>query len=77
MGVFYSYGVGSTGIGIDFSLNYDIGFNYKVPYYSDRQYLVLGTDLNLHMASMNYLVLKLGIVKLTLNFELLAMKLVP
>ena len=36
VGLFYTLMFGNTGLGFDFGHSFDIGANYKVPYYSDR-----------------------------------------
>ena len=75
VGLFYSLMFGDTGVGFDFGHSFDVGINYKVPYYSDRQYLVLGTDLSLHAASFSWLKVITPYVRASLNMDITGVKL--
>jgi hypothetical protein len=68
---------GNTGFGFDFGHSFDLGANYKVPYYSDRQYLVLGTDMSVHAASYSWIKLISPYARASLNMEINGVKLVP
>ena len=55
MGLYYKTMFGNTGVGFDFAHSLDFGANYKIPYYTERQYLVLGTDLSFHIGLLTWL----------------------
>ncbi len=77
MGLFYNLMFGDTGVGFDFGHSMDLGANYKVPYYSERQYIVLGTDVSFHVGSYSWLTVILPFLKASVNLELNGVKLVP
>jgi hypothetical protein len=75
--MFYNVNLFNTGVGVDFGHSFDIGANYKVPYYTERQYLILGTDVSVHAGSFSWLTFFTPIMKLTLNMELIGAKIQP
>ena len=77
VGLFYTLMFGNTGLGFDFGHSFDIGANYKVPYYSDRQYLVLGTDMSVHAASFSWLKIITPYIRGSLNMDITGVKLAP
>ena len=54
MGLFYEF-IDANGFGYNFSHALDLGVNYKVPYYTERQYLVLGTDVSFHIGMFQWI----------------------
>lgn len=77
MGLFYTLMFGNHSVGFDFGHSMDLGANYKIPYYSERQYLALGTDLSLQVGSNSWLTIILPFLKGSLYLEVNGVKLVP
>jgi hypothetical protein len=77
MGIYYNMMFGQTNIGFDFGHSLDLGANYKIPYYSERQYMILGTDLSLHVGMFTWLEILLPYLKTSVNLEVTGVKLVP
>ena len=67
----------SENVGVDLGLNMDLGMSYTVPYYTDRQYLVLGTDLSFMAGGRNWLTFMLYFMRITFNLEINGFKVVP
>ena len=77
VGLFYSMMFGNTGIGLDFGHSFDVGMNFKFPYYSDREYLVLGADSSAHIGGFSWLQIITPYLRGSVNLELNGVKFVP
>ena len=77
MGLYYTAMLGNTSFGFDFSHALDIGMTYKLPYYSERQYLVFGTDVSLHAASFSHVKFLSPFGNVWFKLELNGMKVMP
>ena len=77
MGLFYNMMFGDTGVGFNFSHALDVGANYKIPYYTEREYLALGTDVSLHVGMFQWIQIILPFMKAGINIELNGVKAVP
>ena len=77
MGVFYKMRVNNTGFGLDFGHSFDLGMNYKLPYYSEREYLVVGADASVHAEAFTYVKFLTPLINTKFKLELNGMKLVP
>ena len=77
VGLFYTMMFGSTGIGFDFGHSFDLGMNFKFPYYSDREYLVLGADTSAHVAGFSWLQLITPYLRGSINLEINGVKFQP
>jgi hypothetical protein len=68
---------GSTGVGFDFGHSFDVGMKFAFPYYSEREYLVLGTDASAHVAGFTWLQLITPYIRGSFNLEMNGVKLQP
>ncbi len=77
MGLYYNLMFGDTGVGFNFSHSLDFGANYKIPYYTEREYLVLGTDVSFHVGMFQWIQIILPFLSAGVNIELNGVKIVP
>ncbi len=64
-------------MGIDLGFSVDVGASYHVPYYNDRQYLVLGPQASGYLASYNWMSAMLYVMKATVYAEIVGAKFTP
>ena len=69
--------LGTTGFGVDFGHTFDLGFKYSLPYYADRQYVVLGANISIGAESFSWLTLITPLGQAGLKLELNGLKMVP
>jgi len=77
MGLFYEMIEPISGLGYKISHSMDLGLNYKIPYYSDRQYHVLGADISLHAGMFQWLEIITPFLSASIHIEVNGAKIVP